>query len=310
MISKKRTEPPLISIVLPTLNMREDLIKCLHFLRRLDYPTKYMEIIVWDNGSSDGTQTEVTKLFREMEKEDWRKLDLVQSKENLGVYTSRDELFKCIDPEADYVLSIDDDVFLPKESLAVLIRTLQSHPDAAIIGPRTVYESKQDETAHGAGFANLWVGRFTDNNTSSLTECDFVIGCCMLIKKEVISDLKGFDRDYYTSHGEVDFCLKAKKRGYKTFYEPSVIVRHNVARGGTKTLERIYYLYRNKLLVIRKNASLLQKMICFPLYTIFWVPKMLLDSIRFHKGIRLEEWLVMFKAARHAIINRVGKVDL
>ena len=46
-----------------------------------------------------------------------------------------------------------------------------------------------------------------------MVECDYVIGCCMLIKKKVISDLKGFDRDYYTSHGEVDFCLRAKKKG-------------------------------------------------------------------------------------------------
>jgi hypothetical protein len=143
-----------------------------------------------------------------------------------------------------------------------------------------------------------------------MVECDYVVGCCMLIKEKVISDLKGFDRDYYTSHGEVDFCLRAKKKGYKIFYDPGVIVRHNVAIGGTKTPERIYYLYRNKLLVIRKNASLLQKVTSFPLYTIFWIPKMIMDSILFHRGIRLDEWLVMFKAVRHAIINRVGKVDL
>jgi len=132
----------------------------------------------------------------------------------------------------------------------------------------------------------------------------------MLIKKGVISDIQGFDRDFYTSHAEVDFCLRAKRKGYKILYNPGTIVKHNVSGGGTKTLERIYYLYRNKLLVIRKNASLLQKATTLPLYTVFWVPKMLIDSIRFHRGIKLDEWLVMFKAVRHAIINRVGKVDL
>ena len=39
------------------------------------------------------------------------------------------------------------------------------------------------------------------------------------------------------------------------------------------------------------------------------VPKMILDSMRFHRGIRLQEWQVMLKAAMHGIINRVGKVD-
>jgi len=281
MMSEERKKLPFVSIVIPTLNMKEDIIKCLRFLRRLNYSKKYLEVIVWDNGS-----------------------------ENLGVYTSRDELFKRVNPDTDYVLSIDDDVFLPSDSLNILIKYLQDHFNAGIIGPRTVYDMKPNKTAHGAGFVNLWAGRYSDADTGSLVECDYVIGCCMLIKKKVISDLKGFDRDYYTSHGEVDFCLRAKKKGYKIFYDPGVIVRHNIARGGTKTLERIYYLYRNKLLVIRKNASLLQKVTSFPLYTIFWIPKMIMDSILFHRGIKLNEWLIMFKAVRHAIINHVGKVDL
>lgn len=310
-MSNEINKPHFISIVIPTLNMREDIIRCLDSIKKLDYPKKYVEIIVWDNGSTDGTLAEVGKSFREMENdENWRRLSLVQSEENLGVYTSRDELFRNISPETEYVLSIDDDVFLPCESLNVLAKYLHDNSNTGIIGPRTVYDLKPNETAHGAGFANLWIGRYRDIDASSIMECDYVIGCCMLIKKEVISDLKGFDRDYYTSHGEVDFCLRAKKKGYKIFYDPGIIVRHNVEIGGTKTPERIYYLYRNKLLVIRKNASPLQKMVCFPLYAIIWVPKMILDSVRFHRGVRLKEWLVLLKAVGHAIINRVGKVDL
>ena len=309
MISKGRNTNPFISIVIPTLNGKKDLVNCLNSIRRVEYSKKRIEIIIWDNGSTDGTQGEVGGMFMEMEKEGWKVLNMIQSEENLGVYTSRDELFKRVNAETDYVLSIDDDVFLPGDSLNILIKCLQKHSDAGIIGPRTVYDIKPNETAHGAGFVNLWTGRYRDIDTGSLVECDYVIGCCMLVKKEVISDLKGFDRDYYTSHGEVDFCLRAKKKGYKIFYDPGVIVRHNVARGGTKTLERIYYLYRNKLLVIRKNASLLQKVTSIPLYTIFWIPKMIMDSILFHRGIKLDEWLVMLKAVRHAIINRAGKLD-
>jgi len=309
-MSEEREILPFVSIVIPTLNSKKDLVRCLNSIRRLEYPQKRMEVIIWDNGSTDGTREEVGRKFIEMEKEGWKILNMIQSEENLGVYTSRDELFKRVNPDTDYVLSIDDDVFLPSDSLKIFVKYLQDHSNAGIIGPRTVYDMKPDETAHGAGFVNLWIGRYRDIDAGSLVECDYVIGCCMLIKGEVVSKLKGFDRDYYTSHGEIDFCLRARKKGYKIFYDPGVIVRHNIARGGTKTLERIYYLYRNKLLVIRKNASLLQKMTSFPLYTIFWIPKMIMDSIRFHRSIKLDELLVMFKAVRHAIINRTGKVDL
>ncbi len=310
MISKDKTGRPIVSIIIPTLNSREDIIKCINSIRVLDYPKNKLEIIIWDNGSADGTQAEIRRVFIEMEDAEWKRVEMIQSEVNLGGVTTRDELLKHVDPDADYVLNIDDDVYLPVECLTVLIRDLQQNPEAGIAGPRTVYDSSPEVIAHGAGFVNLWIGRYRDIDTGKLVECDYVIGCCMLIEKEVISDINGFDRDYYTSHAEVDFCLRAQKKGYKTLYDPGVIVRHNVAMGGTKTLERIYYLYRNKLLVIRKNASPLQKRICFSLYTICWVPKMILDSVRFHRGIRLREWQVMFKAARHAIINRVGKVDL
>jgi len=305
----KIKETSFVAIVIPTLNMRDDIIKCLGSIRNLDYPKKNIEVIIWDNGSTDGTQTEVNKIFKEMEEDGCKRLKIIQSDENLGVYTSRDELFKRVNVHTDYVLSIDDDVFLPRDCLTVLMKILQDYSDAGVIGPRTVYDMKPDETAHGAGFVNLWLGKFSDVDVNRSIECDYIIGCCMLIKKQVVLDLKGFDRDYYTSHGEVDFCLRAKKKGYKIFYDPNIIVRHNVAVGGTKTLERIYYLYRNKLLVIRKHASPFQKVICFSLYTIFWVPKMILDSMRFHRGIRLQEWQVMLKAAMHGIMNRVGKVD-
>jgi GT2 family glycosyltransferase len=310
MISKEKTEQPFVSIIIPTLNSKIELIKCFHSIRRLDYPKKFLEVIIWDNGSTDGTQSEINRIFAEMEKEGWKRLNMVQSKTNLGGFTSRDELFKRINENADYVLNIDDDVLLPNDTLSTLLDVFHSDPEIGIVGPRTVYDMMPDMTAHGAGFVNLWIGRYRDIDASHLMECDYVIGCCMLIKKDVISDLRGFDRDYYTSHGEVDFCLRAKKKGYRIFYDPGIIVRHNVEIGGTKTLERIYYLYRNKLLVIRKNALPLQKMICLSIYTIFWVPKMILDSVRFHRGVRLREWQVMLKAARHAIINRVGKVDL
>ncbi len=299
-----------VSIIIPTLNSREDISRCLDSIRRLDYPKKYLEIIIWDNGSTDGTQAEIKKNFAVMKNEEWQRLNMIQSKTNMGGFTSRDELFKHVDHKADYILNIDDDVFLPDNCLTILIKSIQQNPAIGVVGPRTVYDTSPNVTAHGAGFVNLWIGKYSDVDIRRSTECDYVIGCCMLIKNQVVSDLNGFDRDYYTSHGEVDFCLRAKKRGYKIIYDPSIIVRHNVAIGGTKTLERTYYIYRNKLMVFRKNASLLQKAITFSLYAIFWVPRMIINSIQFNRGINRDELSVLFKAVGHAITNRVGKVDL
>ena len=64
-------------------------------------------MFIWDNGSTDGTQGEVGRTFIEMEEEGWEILNMIKSEENLGVYTPRDELFNRVNPDTDYVLSID-----------------------------------------------------------------------------------------------------------------------------------------------------------------------------------------------------------
>ena len=126
-----RQEYPFVSIVIPTINRRDDIVKCLHSLSRLAYPKGRMEVIIRDNGSTDGTQDEIGRLFKNMEMEGWYRLNLIASDENLGVYTSRDELLKRIGPEANYVLSLDDDVFLPSYCLSTLLNRIEEYPEVS-----------------------------------------------------------------------------------------------------------------------------------------------------------------------------------
>ena len=299
---------PLISIIIPTLNNIDDLLQCLSSVKDLDYPKNKIEIIIWDNGSKDGSQAKIKNLFQEMAVENYFNLRLVESSENLGVYTARDELIKHIDAKTEYILSLDDDVVLPNTGLSEMLKVFEQLPRVGIVGPRVVYYHHPEETQHGAGLVNLWLGKYSEIDSPRLIECDYVIGCCQLIRKEVADRSQGFDRDYYTSHGEVDFCLRAKKMGYKIFCQPEVVVKHKVDKGGTRTMERLYYLYRNKIFVIKKNASLLQKITSLSLYSVFWIPKIIVNSIIFNKGINFNELKVIFKAIFHAMINRTGKL--
>jgi GT2 family glycosyltransferase len=300
----------LVSVVIPTINNCNDLLHCLSSIRILNYPKNKIEVIIWDNGSKDGSQKKIKHLLQEMAVENYFNLRLVESDENLGVYTSRDELLKRVDVNAEYILSLDDDVVLPNTGLSEMLKVFDLIPNVGIVGPRVVYFDYPEDTQHGAGFVNLWLGKYGEIDSCKLIECDYTIGCCQLIRKEVVNCLGGFDRDYYTSHGEVDFCLRAKKAGYKIIYNPKIVVKHKVARGGTRTKERLYYLYRNKLFLIKKNAAPLQKLTSLPLYTFFWLPKIILDSLLVNKGINAGEIKVILKAIYHGIIGKVGKQEI
>jgi len=129
----------------------------------------------------------------------------------------------------------------------------------------------------------------------------------MLIRKEVIDAIGGFDRDYFTSHGEVDFCIRAKKNGFKVLYCPDVSVKHRVEKGGTNTPERRYYLFRNKLIFIKKNAPIPLKWIALVLYFFFWPPKILFDLLRRNELSDLRSVKMIFKGVWDGWLNRVGK---
>jgi GT2 family glycosyltransferase len=298
---------PFLSILIPTKNNEKDLMDCLRSISTLDYDFRRIEIIIWDNNSSLEGKKKIMGFLADISKEKMVQVEFIENSDNYGVYTSRDELFERAAPDAEFILSIDDDVILPPKLFKELLPLFETDNSIGIIGPKTVYDKAPSETAHGAGFVNWWLGQYSTKDAREKLDCDYVIGCCMLIKKSVIDEIGGFDRDYYTSHGEVDFCLKAKNKGYKVIYHPGVSVRHRVEKGGTKTPERVYYVFRNKLFVIKKNAPLPQKWISLALYSLLWLPKGILDSIIRNRGMNSQEIKTIFTGMMDGWLGRGGK---
>ena len=64
-------DPPLISIIIPTLNEEENMKRCLHSIFSQSYPRKYLEVIVVDNYSEDNTLKIAKKPFNELTYEDF-----------------------------------------------------------------------------------------------------------------------------------------------------------------------------------------------------------------------------------------------
>jgi GT2 family glycosyltransferase len=298
---------PHLAVIIPTRNNEKNLMDCLRSIMNLDYDLKQIELIIWDNDSEKESKDTVKDFLYRVVDEKTVGTAFIEHHRNLGAFNSRDELFKLVSKDAQYILSIDDDVILPRELLKESLLVFAEDNSVGIIGPRTVYDEAPLETAHGAGFINWWLGRYSTKDAHESLECDYVIGCCMFIKKTVINEIGGFDHDYYTSHGEVDFCLRARKKGYKVVYHPGISIRHRVDRGGTRTLERTYYVYRNKLFVIRKNAPSPQKLISMGLYSLFWLPKAITDSIIRNKRIHYKEIKTIFDAMMDGWSNRGGK---
>lgn len=299
---------PLITIFIPTQNRKSDLLECLHSLERLDYPKGNLEIVIWDNCSHDGTAEAIETEFGKMEKEGWLNLRIIKSRENIGPYVPYNEALLKEESLTEYILGIDDDVVLEEQSLKKMVEVVNLQDNVGIVGGCIVYYDFPDKTVTSAGFINGWLGKYRSLAASELKECDYVIGCGWLICRKLFQEIEGFDPDYFTMHWEMDFCVRVKKKGYKIFYQPEAKIRHKIS--SQKKRSGLYYLYRNKLLFIIKNAPFFQKITSLLLYSLFWLPRILLDSITANKGINREEIKIIWQALCDGASGKVGKQNI
>jgi GT2 family glycosyltransferase len=300
---------PFVSVMIPTMNRKSDLLECLTSLQKIYYPKNRIELLVWDNNSSDGSNKAVKLKFQEMDHEGWANLQLIESDVNLGEYIPYNKVQLKIDERSQYIFGLDDDVVVSDNCLESMLEVFKLKTSAAIVGAKIVYYDNPFKVAQGAGFINWWLGKFKSlRYCERLIECDYVIGCGWLIDKKAFENVGGLDKDYLSMHWEMDFCSRVKKHGYKIFYQPEAIIRHKIP-SRTKR-EKLYYLYRNKLLLIKKNATFLQKLTSLTLYAFFWLPKILLDSLVVNKGINGKEIKIILKAVYHGIIGKVGKQQI
>ncbi len=299
---------PFVSIVIPTLNRKGDIVECLDSLLNLDYPKSKIELVIWDNGSTDGTLEAVESKSKEMTHKGFFKVELIRNQQNLGPYVPYNQVQSKLSRESQYILGLDDDVVLDKNCLVRLIEVTRVDTCVGVVGGCIKYFDFPDKTILSGGWINWWLGRFIDLNTDKLTKCDYVIGCCWLIDKDIFNAIGGFDEDYFTMHWEMDFCNRVQKRGFNIYYQPEAIVKHKIPLKGKR--EGLYYLYRNKLLLIRKNASPLQKLTSLTLYSLFWLPRIILQSLMVNKRINDKEIRMVLKAVFHGIIGKTGKQEI
>jgi len=303
---------PFVSIVIVTRDNEQDTIDCLNSLLNLDYPVDSIEIVIWDNNSTAKSKDRLRSSIDQIQP---GFIKLIEHHENLGVYTSRDEVFHRTRDDAKYILSLDDDVILPPSSLRAFVAFAQEHPNVAVIGPRVMYADYPDQVQSSARFVDWrWAGRFSMRDSNIPLDCDWVIGCCMFVRRDIFIALGGFDRDFYTSQGEVDFCLRVVRSGSRVVYLPTVVIKHRVDLEGTQTCERLYYLVRNKFLMFKKNAPTLAKVSYYPFYYTLWLPRLILVQIRRQmansRKMDLNELRIIAIAAWHALSGKTGRYDL
>lgn len=296
---------PRVAIIILNWNNWTDTLQCLESLQQITYP--HYQVIVVDNGSQDDSLPRI----REQAPED---LILLENLENLGfsggnnvaLEFAREEL------EADYFLLLNNDTLVHPHFLDFLVDYAEQDESIGVVGPTVYYHQEPHKIAFLGGYINPCTGKIThhhldeeDHGLLAPQELDFISGCSMLLKREAVERVGLLDPEYFLYSEDVDWCLRAKKAGYRVCLVPEARIWHKVSES-VEALIPIYYGTRNQFLLARKHCPTRKR---YQFYLRFTLARLLASLEYLFKG-RGRESRTVLRGVRDGWTGKYGFRDL
>lgn len=225
------SETPRVSALIVSYNTRDLLLEAIGSVA--DEPS--VETIVFDNASSDGSPEAVMERFPAVH--------LVRSPTNLGFAAGVNRAAAGARGEA--LLVLNSDARLLPGALDQLTSLLDHTPRAALVSPSLRYPDGRPQAAafRFPGLAQIVldlypVPRLTDTPLNGRIHShvpapiDHPLGACMLIRHAAWRDVGPFDEGYFMYLEEVDWCRRARARGWQIWQQPAALAIHH---GGSST---------------------------------------------------------------------------
>jgi len=250
----------MLGVVIVTYNGRHHLQNLLPSLIKQSVGSNRYEIVIVDNGSSDGTISFLEKEYPEI-----TNVSLLDNKgfaepNNIGI----NKLFENF--LIKQVVLLNNDTVVSRNFLEVLISGFSAHPNASSI--QTTIVSNDAKYIDSTGISvdqsfsarNFGYGEYNENQYNQEKEIFGTTGSAMLISKNALetSSLSPgvyFDSKYFAYNEDVDLALRLRLYGFTSWYVPGGEVRHvHSATGVSQSSFKSFHIHRNTILNIIKNA--------------------------------------------------------
>ena len=228
------------------------------FLPSVIANSKGAEVIVADNASWDNSVDWL--------KQNYPAIKCLVNKQNNGFAGGYNWSLSQV--RADYYVLLNSDIEVPEGWINPLLDLMESDPNMAACQPkiRSYHHPEYFEYAGGSGgFIDklgypFCRGRIFESlepdkgQYDDVREVFWATGACLFVRAKVFHELGGLDEDFFAHMEEIDFCWRAKNKGYKIMVQPQSVVYH--VGGGTlpKNSPRKTYLnFRNNFMLLYKN---------------------------------------------------------
>lgn len=245
-----------VFIIVLNFNGKDQTLTCLKSLQKLQIANYKLQIVVVDNGSTDGSVEEIEKRYEDLSTGK-AGIKILRNEENLGFAGGNNVGIKyALEKGADYIIVLNNDTVVPENFLDIL------NNDADIVGPVIKFKRDGRWIYDYGGYLNWWIGRpkhyelphYTRHSTPYTIH--YLSGCCLAIKRSVFEKIGLFDEKYFLYFEDLDFCLRAQKAGFKIALDPKVVIFHKLGGStGRWSKTSIYHNLRSNLLFITKHLG-------------------------------------------------------
>lgn len=257
--------PPLaadVTVIMVSYNTRELTLRAIETLlaRAGDVA---MRVIVWDNCSEDGSADAIAERFPEVE--------LLRSDVNVGFAQANNLVAERA--ESEWLLLLNPDTETHEGAVETLLRFARQHPEAGIVGGRTVYPDGSLNPSSCLGRMTLWSLfcsasglTYAFNSTTlfnpegiggwrrdTVRQVDIVVGCLMLVRRELWQQLGGFSTRYFMYGEDTDLCLRAAALGARPMITPEAQIMHLAGASSPKRQDKLVRLMRAKATLVRDH---------------------------------------------------------
>lgn len=224
------------------------------------------ELVVVDNGSTDGTRAWLTGELKAMAARRNLRVTVLANDRNLGCSTSRNQAIAAA--SGHYLVFLDNDVApRTRDWLPRLAAGMEAHPRAALVGPKLVYPVPPHHIqCAGVGISRrghvCFRGRGEPRddprfNRPEPVQC--LISACLLARADLVRESGGFDEAFNPVQFEdFDLCYRLRHLGWEARYLPGVEMYHfeSVTTQGTTSLANPAVVVRNGLTFQRRWRQL------------------------------------------------------
>ena len=234
-----------VSVVVVTYNALPWIERCLESVRAY-------ETIVVDHGSTDGTLELVRRRFPQAR--------LIEEG-NTGLGAGSNTGMRVA--SGRYFLLLNSDAWAIGDAVEQLAAFAEAHPEAAVVGPKLL---NPDGTLQRSvrGFPTIWrlateyfflrklapgtralnafyAARFPHDE---VREAEFLMGACLLVRREAADTVGLFDEDFFMFSEETDWCYRFRQAGWNVLFFPGAEFVHV---GGATTSQNWGPMYREQL---------------------------------------------------------------